>query len=132
MKLGGEGALCGLCRLFLHGRPFVADHMCGLFGDRMRTGVYNRMNDGLLSYRHWLTGSGAAGTVGGIGLAFIEAFIALVIIAKKIAESFGRVDILVIVVAKRDDGSVLIHHADKDRAIAMPPAIVVDEFFSVG
>src|SRR5579871_1070188 len=80
--------LCGLGRLLLH-RPLVGRmrgrSLCD--GVRMGAGVARRMNDHrLLLHQCRLTYRSAAGAIGRIGLAFVEAFVALAVIAEEIAE----------------------------------------------
>ena len=58
--------------------------------------------------------------------------LALAIVAKKIAETFGRIDVLIVVVAKGNDRRILVQHPDKNGPFAMPPAIVIDKLFSIG
>src|ERR1041385_6383702 len=91
------------------------------------------VRNGLLFYwRHGLAGCGYTGAVGRVGFTFIKAFVTLAVVAKKIAETLGRIDVFIIVVAECDDGGVLVDHANEHRTVAMPPAIVIDKFFAVG
>src|SRR6185437_4528579 len=74
----------------------------------------------------------AAGAVGRVRF-FVEAFAALqlMIVAEEIGQPFGRIDGRIIVITESNNGGVLIQTPDKHRAVAVPPAIVIDKFLAV-
>src|SRR5882757_1988307 len=77
--------------------------------------------------------SGRGGRPGRIRrVLLIEILPSLAIIPEKIHQLLGGIDPLIVVVAKRDDGGVLIQHSDKDGTVAMPPAIVIDQLLAIG
>src|SRR5258708_6782987 len=73
-----------------------------------------------------------AGYRRGVGFTFIKTFIALAVIAEKVAKTFGGIDVPIVVVAKGNDRCIFVQHANKNSAIAVPPAIVIDELFTIG
>src|SRR5450432_4284338 len=63
---------------------------------------------------------------------FIEVFMRLLIVSKNVAELFGGIHSLVVIITKGDDGCIFFHHANENGAVTMPPSVVVDQFFAPG
>src|SRR5882724_1256744 len=64
-------------------------------------------------------------------LTFLEILVPLPVITEEVAEFLGGIDPLVIIIAEGDDGRILIQHPDKNGAVAMPPAIMIDQLLPV-
>src|SRR5579859_1464288 len=98
----------------------------------VEAGMGHGMDHQLFLYWYRFAGSGAAGAIGRSGLAFVETLVTLAVVTKEIAKPSGGVHVLVIVIAEGDDRGVFIQHPDKDRAVAVPPTVVIDQFFPIG
>src|ERR1700733_3031149 len=68
----------------------------------------------------------------GIRLALLEIFFALPVVAEEIAKLLTGIDSFVVIIAQGNDGSILIHHPDKNGSVAMPPSVMIDQFLAIG
>src|SRR5687767_1964910 len=66
-----------------------------------------------------------------LGSVIIVAAVVLLIIAEDVGHFLHLVYIPAIVVTKSNDRGIFVGHAVKGSAVAMPPAIVVDQFFAI-
>src|SRR6185312_2997229 len=69
--------------------------------------------------------------IGGIDFPLVECLVTLAIVAEEITKPLRIVHVAVVVITEGDNGGVLVQHPDKDRPVAMPPAIVIDKFFPI-
>src|SRR5687767_11912169 len=67
----------------------------------------------------------------GIMVVFVVPVPALQIVAKDIGHLFHLVYITVVVIGQTNDNGIFIEHAIKSGAVAMPPAIVVDQLLAI-
>src|SRR5688572_6086645 len=95
-------------------------------GEKVKTGSPSTGEGTFLAGCRSRCATGSTGNC--IGAALV---IPVKIFTEDVGYFLGVVNAFVVVIGKGDDGHILFHEAVKCSAIAVPPAIVVDEFFSI-